>query len=300
MSVMGSDIIELTAENFEESVEFYPIIIVHFYSSNAEECELCEEAFNNFQSASAIFKDSKPPVKFAKMDASVEEHKALYEKSVEGMHKPRLPMLRTWKDGQTLPFGGAAYGLDYTVEFLEKVQHTQDVAELLGPLAKKNRKRVLEPEGSFVRDLDPETFNATVSGARTTVVTFVQPECGGCVSFAPVFTEASKRLHEEDPEVTLGKVDLTQKGHKQLCRQSGCTSGETFPIIKVFHGLDEIESYNGPRDESGFVNFVKALSKMHARKLESQGVYVDTPDEEDNEEESGGDATEAAHDGGEL
>lgn len=277
---------------------------MHFFA-HPDDCPQCEEALSNFESASAIFKDSSPPVKFAKMDATVAEHVPLYEKAIERMHRPRLPMLRCWKDGVALPFGGSAFGLDYTVDFLEKVQKTADVNVLLGPSGKKDRVKIVEPEGSFVADLTPDTFNDTISGALTAVVTFIQPECGGCKDFAPVFSAASVRLREEDPTITLAKVDLTEKGNKQLCRQSRCTSGESFPIIKVFHGLDEIQSYAGPRDEAGFVNFVKALSKMHAMKKEKAEAEAEASDDDDERGESdgaggGGGEDEAAHDGGEL
>lgn len=290
----GADIMELTADNFEEAVEFYPIILVHFYSPNRDDaantdvphCPLCEEALANLESAAAIFKDSTPAIKFAKMDATVAENKALYEKAIEDMHRPRLPMMRAYKSGEALPYGGSAFSLDYTVEFLEKVQ-SNPVEDLLGP--KKIKEKLLEPEGSKVVEMSPENFNTTIAGARTSVVTFIQPSCGGCKEFAPAFSAASVALADEG--IALGKVDLTEKGNKVLCRQSGCTNGDTFPIIKVFHGLEEISAYSGPRDEAGFTNFVKALAKMHDRKLEASGVYIDNGDD--------GEGDAAAH-GGEL
>lgn len=95
---------------------------------------------------------------------------------------------------------------------------------------------------------------ASVSEHDTALVMFYAPWCGHCKRLKPEYEKAAQLLAGSDPPITLAKVDCTEAG-KETCGQFGVTG---YPTLKIFRGGEVSQDYNGPREASGIVKYMKA------------------------------------------
>ena len=113
--------------------------------------------------------------------------------------------------------------------------------------------------------LDDNNFDETIFKSKDMfIVAFYAPWCGHCQKLLPEWNAAATQLKGQ---VKLAKVDATT--NQKLASRYQI---QGYPTIKIFPPGEKtqsnIEEYNGPRDESGIVQY--ALSK-----LESYGVEQD-------------------------
>lgn len=78
--------------------------------------------------------------------------------------------------------------------------------------------------------------------------------CGHCKRLKPEFAKAAELLKNDDPPIALAKVDCTEAGKDTCSRFS--VSG--YPTLKIFKNGEVSQEYNGPREASGIVKYMRA------------------------------------------
>lgn len=99
-----------------------------------------------------------------------------------------------------------------------------------------------------------DDFSTVVSQHDTALVMFYAPWCGHCKRLKPEYEKAASLLVGNDPPIALAKVDCTEAG-KDTCGKFGVTG---YPTIKIFRQGEVSQDYNGPRDASGIVKYMRA------------------------------------------
>jgi len=133
-----------------------------------------------------------------------------------------------------------------------------------------------------VMDLGDSDFKSKVATHENTLVMFYAPWCGHCKRMKPEFDKAAIELAASDPPVQLIKVDCTEAG-KDTCGQYGVSG---YPTLKQFTFGADAKDYNGPREASGIIKYMKsqvgpvskelkdlALTKQFLAKLETTVVF---------------------------
>lgn len=120
-------------------------------------------------------------------------------------------------------------------------------------------------ESSDVLELGDSDFDSKLSDIDTALVMFYAPWCGHCKKLKPEFARASTDLKENDPPVVLVQVDCTEAG-KDTCGRFGVSG---YPTVKIFKGGELSSDYNGPREYSGIVKFMKAQVGPVSKELKS-------------------------------
>lgn len=94
-------------------------------------------------------------------------------------------------------------------------------------------------------------------------VFFVVFRCGHCKRLKPEFEKAASLLKNNDPPITLVKVDCTEGG-KSTCNKF---SVQGYPTIKIFKNGEVSSDYNGPRESAGIAKFMRAQVGPSAKEL---------------------------------
>lgn len=79
----------------------------------------------------------------------------------------------------------------------------------------------------------------------------------------PEYEKAASILKSNDPPITLVKVDCTEDG-KSVCGKFGV---QGYPTLKIFKSGEVSSDYNGPRDASGIVKYMRAQVGPSAKDL---------------------------------
>ncbi|XP_025093712.1 protein disulfide-isomerase A4-like isoform X2 [Pomacea canaliculata] len=115
--------------------------------------------------------------------------------------------------------------------------------------------------------LTKDNFSDFIKDTDTALVEFYAPWCGHCKSLAPVYAAAAKELKVSDPPVILAKVDATVE--TDLAQQYDVTG---YPTLKFFKRGSSYD-YDGGRDKTGIVNFMKVIASPDW-KPEPEAVVV--------------------------
>jgi len=105
-----------------------------------------------------------------------------------------------------------------------------------------------------VIELTDSGFDSELENHETSLVMFYAPWCGHCKRLKPEFDKASKDLLGNDPPVTLAKIDCTEDG-KETCNRFEVRG---YPTLKIFRGGELSQDYNGPREASGIVKYMRS------------------------------------------
>ncbi|KAJ1521499.1 hypothetical protein ONE63_003164 [Megalurothrips usitatus] len=105
-----------------------------------------------------------------------------------------------------------------------------------------------------VLDLGDSDFSSVLAQHETVLVMFYAPWCGHCKRLKPEYEKAGTLLVGSDPPIALAKVDCTEAG-KDTCGKFGVTG---YPTLKIFRNGEVSQDYNGPREASGIVKYMKA------------------------------------------
>lgn len=77
--------------------------------------------------------------------------------------------------------------------------------------------------------------------------------CGHCKRLKPEYAKAAEMLLDNDPSITLAKVDCTESG-KDTCNKYSVSG---YPTLKIFSKGDFVSDYNGPREAVGIAKYMK-------------------------------------------
>ncbi|CAM1154323.1 PDIA3 (predicted) [Pycnogonum litorale] len=89
--------------------------------------------------------------------------------------------------------------------------------------------------------------------------------CGHCKRLAPEYENAATILNANDPPVPLAKVDCTEPG-KDTCSKYSVSG---YPTLKIFKNGEFFQDYDGPRDASGIVKYMKTKVGPASIKIDS-------------------------------
>jgi len=74
----------------------------------------------------------------------------------------------------------------------------------------------------------------------------------------PEYAKAAELLIGSEPSITLAKVDCTEAG-KETCNKFSVNG---YPTLKIFERNELRSDYNGPREASGIVKYMKVTSHV--------------------------------------
>ncbi|KAJ7384503.1 Protein disulfide-isomerase A3 [Desmophyllum pertusum] len=115
---------------------------------------------------------------------------------------------------------------------------------------------------SDVIELGDSNFESGVQG-DIMLVEFFAPWCGHCKRLAPEYETAATALKKEDPPIRLAKVDCTEAG-KDSCSKHGVSG---YPTLKIFRNGAFSKDYEGPRDSSGIISFMKKQAGPSSKEI---------------------------------
>uniref|UniRef100_A0A8D8ULV7 Protein disulfide-isomerase n=2 Tax=Cacopsylla melanoneura TaxID=428564 RepID=A0A8D8ULV7_9HEMI len=118
---------------------------------------------------------------------------------------------------------------------------------------------------SSVLDLVDSDFDAVINQHETALVMFYAPWCGHCKKIKPEYEKAATDMKGSDTVVAFVKVDCTEGG-KEVCNKHGVSG---YPTLKIFRNGQVSKEYNGPRDASGIVKYMKAQVGPSSKELSS-------------------------------
>jgi len=119
-----------------------------------------------------------------------------------------------------------------------------------------------------VLQLTASNFDQAIQDHAFLVVEFFAPFCGHCKTLAPEWEKAATSLKGDASTVlhgiVLASVDATVE--KSLVEKFQIAG---YPIIKIFegHNIENLSSYDGPRDAEGIVTFLQRRAAPASKEL---------------------------------
>ncbi|XP_022309872.2 protein disulfide-isomerase A4-like [Crassostrea virginica] len=228
-----SDVLVLTKENFDQTINENDNVMVEFYAPWCGHCKTLEPLYAK---AAQVLKTWDPPVPLCKVDATVETELAA-RFDVSG-----YPTIKFFKKGEAYDYDDAR-----TTEGLIRYVKERSASDWKPP-----------PEA--VVTLTKDNFKDFVNGNDLSLVEFYAPWCGHCKALAPAYEKAAKQLKIQTEPIPLGKVDATVES--ELAAEYEVSG---YPTLFLFRKGKKYE-YNGPRDENGIVNYM-IMQQGEASKL---------------------------------
>ncbi|KAK1136361.1 hypothetical protein K0M31_000922 [Melipona bicolor] len=130
-------------------------------------------------------------------------------------------------------------------------------------------------EEKDVLELTDDSFRHEINQLENTLVMFYAPWCGHCKRLKPEYAKAAEMLLDNDPPITLAKVDCTESG-KEICNKYSING---YPTLKIYSRGDFVNDYNGPREAAGIAKYMKAQVGPASKELQGESYlksFLDT------------------------
>jgi len=250
---LSSNVLDLTASNFDEVVNGDKNVFVEFFAPWCGHCKALAPEYEIV--ADAYVKESN--VVIAKVDCTVEKDIAS-RFGVTG-----YPTLKFFKKGKTEP---EAYNSGRTAD---------DIVSFIN--RESGARGFIKKPASAVVQLDSSNFDSiALDTTKDVLVEFYAPWCGHCKKLAPVYEEVGKTF-KSDKNCVVAKVDADSE--KELGGRFGVSG---FPTIKFFpKDNKEGEAYNGGRGEEDFIKYLNArcgLTRVSGGGLTSDAGRIESLD----------------------
>lgn len=225
----GTEVAHLTADTFDEFISSNPSVLVMFY---APWCGHCKALKPDFVKAANIMKEEGIEGRLAAVDATAHT-------TLGSQYKVRsYPTLKYFQNGELKYDYASARSLDALVQYMKDPQPPPPPEPDWSEMETK------------VTHLDDETFKSFLKKKKNALVFYYAPWCGHCKAAKPHFAAAAEEI--VDKKSTLAAVDCTK--YKSICTEEGV---EGFPTIKFYSYGKKGFKYMGPRNQEGFVDFMK-------------------------------------------
>ncbi|CAG0884424.1 unnamed protein product [Cyprideis torosa] len=226
----------LRKDNFHHVVQSRDLIMVEFF---APWCNHCRDLAPIYGAAAKRLKKYKVPL--AKVDVMQEEDLS------NQYGAQMIPQLMIFQKGKE-PY---VYEEARTLKAI--VQHMR-----------KLRDPNWNPPPNAVHEITPETFDDFIKQYTWVLLAFVSPTCQFSQLLEPEFESAASELKEDN--VVLAKIDGTKAR-----RLADKYTIQGWPSLKVFHE-GEVINYDGPRDDTGIVKYMRDMIKFPSQELDSLKV----------------------------
>lgn len=230
-----SDVVHLTKETFEATLQKNPSVLVMFY---APWCGHCKKMKPEYVSAAATLKSEGVAGVLAAVDATKE--RSLGSRfNVSG-----YPSVKYFENGE--------FAYDVNLRMASKiVEFMKDPKE---PPPPPPPEQPWSQVPSEVVHLDEETFKPFLKRKKHALVMFYAPWCVHCKRAKPEYQAAADAL-KDDPKVALAAVDCTE--HSGVC---GAYDVAGYPTFKYFSYLKTVSEYNRGKTSADFVGFIREQS----------------------------------------
>lgn len=232
-SATKSDVVHLTADNFDAFIEEEKAVLVMFY---APWCGHCKRMKPEYEKAARVMVEQKISGKLAAVDATVEQSLAKKFK-VQG-----YPTLKLFYEGE-LKFDASVRDVDKIIALMKDPTKPPPV-----PVEEEPWSSV----PSEVVHLTTDTFKQVLKKKRHALVMFYAPWCGHCKNLKPHYQNAAQ-VFEDEPQITLAAVDCTE--HNEVCKFAEVSG---YPTIKYYHYYNKGQAdYNGGRTKDDLVKYMR-------------------------------------------
>lgn len=123
---------------------------------------------------------------------------------------------------------------------------------------------VLAVQASNVLEFSDSNFKDKIKEHSVILVEFYAPWCGHCKKLVPEYEKAADRLRQNDPPLSLAKVDCTAE--TATCSEFGVSG---YPTLKIFKNGEFSKDYQGPRDADGIVKTIAKEAGPAAKELKT-------------------------------
>ncbi|KAJ1929850.1 hypothetical protein IWQ60_000811 [Tieghemiomyces parasiticus] len=255
----GSDVVELTVDNFDSVVDGSKPVLVEFF---APWCGHCKTLAPVYEQLATGFAHAKDKVVIAKVDA--DQHRSLGSRfDVQG-----FPTLKLFSQDPKQPL---AYDGGRDLESL-----SQFITDKTGVRAR------IAKEKTYVRALTTADFDTVaLDPTKGVLVEFYAPWCGYCKQLAPIYEKVAK-VFANEPNCLVTKLDATVD--PDVASRYDVTG---YPTIKFFPAGAETApvEYDAGRTEADFVEYLNKHCGTHrladggldatAGLVEKMNQYVD-------------------------
>lgn len=275
LGLSNGEMVELSADNFEENVLDGEVWAVNFFSPTCGFCKMVEPAWQKF--ADEVDEDELP-LTVAKIN--VKDNPDFSKEHKVG----RLPGIKLYRDGKiyTLPNPRDSRSPDEYIEWALDLYEEIEQEELDRIEEEKRKQAEIDAASSLVF-LDEDNFEIETSEG-VWLIEFYGPQCGYCKKLAPTWEELGHAVNPNNESMgfVVGKIDA-HAGFKftrifeanpwpaiKLLRDEKVY---TFPEPRNFDM--EIDDYiefaqsgweDVPADEVISVDYIQAAKKRKARK----------------------------------
>ncbi|KAK6181655.1 hypothetical protein SNE40_009469 [Patella caerulea] len=227
-----SDVVHLTDENFQESLDKQSSALVMFY---APWCGHCKQMKPGYTEAAALLKAENIPGILAAVDAT-KSRKSAEEHKIKG-----FPTVKYFVNGK--------FEYDFNERTKDKIiEFMKDPKEPPPPPPPEPKWEETE---SDVVHLTDENFKPVLKKKKHALVMFYAPWCGHCKKAKPEYMAAATKL-KDDAKVAFTAVDCTTQSG--ICLAHDVTG---YPTFKYFNYGKNSQKYMGGREEPDFINFMK-------------------------------------------